>query len=150
MDGSRSLFYLAVAKPELASHNSVLTCPVLTTKQPLCSFKLPPADADARPLGTPGKYRQVYKHVCVYACVCVFREKEKHTGVDVGGGEARICLAQHFFFTHSPHKGPSVLAASKSRRRPHDSLLPISRGTPQPPQRRRGSGAPGLYGSAVN
>lgn len=150
LDVSQSLFYLAVAKPENASHNSVLTCPVMTTKQPLCSLKLPPADADARPLGTPGKYRQVYKHVCVRACVCLQGERKTHRGGRGGRRDEDLPgSAFFFFFTHSPHKGPSVLAASKSGRRPHDSLLPISRVTPQP-QRRRRAGVPGLYGSAVN
>lgn len=48
-------------------------------------------------------------------------------GWEVG---VRTCLAQHFF-AHSPDKDLSVLLASHSGRRPHDSLVPISRVTPQ-------------------
>lgn len=52
------------------------------------------------PLG-PLANTDKYISMCVCARVCVFREKEKHTGVDVGGGGTRICLAQHFFFSHT-------------------------------------------------
>lgn len=97
LDVSQPLFYLAVAKPQHASHNSVLTCPVLTTK--LCSFKLPPADADAHPLGTSGKYRQVYKHVCVR--VCVSSGRKKSTQWWTWGEEERGSAWLSIFFSHT-------------------------------------------------
>lgn len=68
--------------------------------------------------------------------MCIFRErrkKKKHGSGGVVGGGVRACLAQHFFFLH---KGLSVLLASYSGRRPHDSPVPISRVTPQPQQQR--------------
>lgn len=71
---------------------------------------------------------------CVYEHLCVSSGRKTEKSVGVGGKEGwegvRACLAQHFF-AHSPDKGLSVLLASHSGRRPHDSPVPISRVTPQ-------------------
>lgn len=118
----------------LSPQKVMLTYPVFTTKQAVVfpSFNLTPAEARASiplgPLETTDKC--VYKHLCASS-----GRKKKKTIMGVGGGG---CFAQHFFkfIAHSPHKGLSVLLASHSGRRPHDSPVPISRVTPQPQQQR--------------
>lgn len=61
-----------------------------------------------------------------------------------GDRDVRDCLAQQFF-AHSSDKGLSVLLASHSGRRPHDSLVPISRVTPELQHSLREAPAPGLF-----
>lgn len=105
--------------------NAMLTHPVFTTKQAVVfpSFHLTPAEARASvPLGpVETTDKCVYRHLCASS-----GRKEKKNIMGVGGGG---CFAQHFltFIAHSPHKGLSVLLASYSGRRPHDSPVPISR-----------------------